>query len=143
MIRTLILVLLLYSQEPVGIVDEAAIRKELEEARKRIYPTYSLVWMITLVAQFQDGTPARGYINCNGSWYKFDEAPDEYSGNNRPFKTDSRGACIFNPSASWFDGGDDDIGNMTCYAQSGARSGKLTFRPHDGGTFIITIPGKE
>lgn len=108
---------------------------ELDRLRAGRYGTRT--GMITVIAQFSDGSPARGTINCNGYWCKFDE--QQYCGPNLPFVTDSRGACIFNPGIEDFD--EDVVEPTTCYATSGTRSGRLSFRPINGSTYVITIPG--
>ena len=105
-------------------------------------PTRSM--MFTVIAQFQDGTPATGEIFCSGYWMKYQdtewvdgEPREPESILNLPFRTDSRGAAIFNPRLDYY----VEEGYEECYALSGARSGKLTFTPRDGGVFYITIPG--
>lgn len=127
MIRHTLLLLLLYSQVPVQTPEE-----ELDEARQRLVDGPRTM-LITVRAQYGDGTPARGYIHCDGTWCKFDERP--ICGQNLPFATDSRGACGFNPSYEYLEEG------MVCHATAGTRSGSLAFTPETGKTYIILIPG--
>jgi hypothetical protein len=148
MIKYLLLTSLLFSQDPSTTVREW---RQALEAKERHTPKKA---MFTLVAQYGDGTPAHGYINCDGGWCKHGggvpdakEQEPEACAPNMPFKTDARGACVFNPPYYWLEsaGGDDEDrpGPFTCYAQAGLRAGKLTFYPSDGGTYIITIPGSR
>jgi hypothetical protein len=89
--RALPLVALLLTQEP-------AI--DLERDRLAMYDGSHLA-LITLIAQYEDGTPARGYIACEGSWYKHaDRDEDTAVGIGLPFKTDARGAIVMNPLLS-------------------------------------------
>jgi len=133
------LLLLLYDQNIIDLNQHQIDHQSLEKERLRAeYKPYSLLWMFTLIAQYPDGTPARGWTNCNEVWCKYDEV--EQCARNLPFKTDGRGAAIFNPPGSWFI--DEDASTLTCYTTAGLRSGKLSFMPYDGGVFYITIPGQ-
>jgi hypothetical protein len=132
--RYLLLLTLLYAQVPAAPVDE------LEQDRLRAQSGSPRTMLITVKAQYGDGTPARGYINCDRVWCKSDE--QQYCASNLPFATDSRGACGFNPSFEWgIDEQDGGYGPMICRATSGTRSGMLIFMPVDGSSYIITIPG--
>ena len=108
--------------------------EELEQARGRLYGGPASL-LVSVQAQYGDGTPARGQIACDGLWCKFDEV--QYCASNLPFQTDSRGVCIFNPSLDYLSDGDP----MVCRATVGTRSGTLTFSPVSGGLYVITIPG--
>jgi hypothetical protein len=91
--RYALLALLLYASS----VDDV----DLEWEEKRTHQSQTEHWMITLVAQHADGSPARGTISCEGEWWKHGDDPEgDDPGqliNWQPFKTDSRGAVIFNP----------------------------------------------
>jgi hypothetical protein len=90
-----------------------------------------------LVAVHRDGTPARGTIACDGLWVKHaDEDKDENYQEwdfRLPFRTDSRGAVVFNPTP-------DMLGDrLTCYAESKGLSGTLTLFIRDGETYSIIV----
>jgi hypothetical protein len=143
--KYLLLTALLFSQQSMTddeyqeeLVRAETIRRQLEQEYIRAQPGGPESMLITVFARFGDGAPARGYISCEGTWCKYDE--QEYCATSLPFKTDSRGACAFNPGFEWL-GDDGHSGYMTCHATSGPRSGKLTFRVEDGGRYVITIPG--
>lgn len=164
MLKYLLLGVLLYSQSPTMTSEEAyqwqkdrlAEKEEAEESRKRALRRGSSLMTFKVVAQYQDGSPARGYVHCSGPWYKYQE--DEWSNAlqkmvepraypNLPFKTDSRGVAFFHPSFNHYvETIDDDASDYfyraeTCHATAGVRSGKLTFTVQDDGTYVITIPG--
>ena len=154
--RLLVLTVLLYGQSIIDL-NQLQIDHEEKERSRLVseYGTFSNFMLFTVIAQYQDGTPARGYIYCSGYWVKFQE--DEWDAKlkkmvppkamlNQPFVTDSRGAAGFNPSKTHYsgtDGDDDYTSTETCHATAGLRSGKLTFTPRDGGVFVITIPGNK
>lgn len=155
LLQTLPLIVL-FSQMP-DLSEQA--KRDLERDKRLALgtPSRTNLIMITVIASYGDGTPVRrGYINCDGHWCKYGGGPTpEYiepgeptepdlCGMNFPFRTDSRGACIFNPPTYWTSDGrsdDDSAGPMTCYAQAGVRAGKQTFYPYNGGVYRITIPG--
>ena len=138
--KYLLLGALLFAQDP-SISDYEAGQRELEQARLRTLSPRHHRLMITVVAQYGDGTPARGYIACDGVWCKYSDE-DERCEQNLPFKTDSRGVCLFNPTPEWLTANSDsDTWSMTCHASDGARTGMLSFTPVDGGIFLITVPG--
>jgi hypothetical protein len=106
--------------------------------------------MFTLVARYGDGTPAQGYISCDGLWCKYGGGKPSPTGQepelcaqSLPFRTDTRGACIFNPSYNDTIDDEGEAIQFVCRATAGTRSGKLTFYPSDGGVHVITIPGEH
>lgn len=56
--------------------------------------------MVTLIATYPDGSPARGQIRCAGIWFKHADETELLVGEALPFETDSRGAVIVNPHVS-------------------------------------------
>lgn len=145
MLRWVLLAALLAQVPTLDSVDKVA-EAELERDRLRLRDRGPKSGIFTIIARFGDGQPARGYISCDGMWCKYGggepvpgEIEPDYCAQNLPFKTDSRGACVFNPPLYWMN--DDENGWMTCHATSGLRSGKLSFTPYNGGVYIITIPG--
>lgn len=103
--RTLLLLLALVAQQSdVDSVDQLQYEKYAAEGATPFDD------MITIQAvHFEDGTPARGTIACNGWWRKFDET--QQGDYNLPFKTDSRGVIVMNP---WI--GQYRYGPMICSA---------------------------
>lgn len=85
--RTLALLAFIAIQEPAIDLEREA--RALREG--------SRLALITLIAQYPDGTPHRGVIQCAGSWFKHQEGPVQY-GTSLPFQTDSRGAIVMNPA---------------------------------------------
>ena len=75
---------------------EPEIDLERERHAMRTGSDYAL---ITLIAQHEDGTPVRGFIQCAGNWHKYQEGPQLY-GEALPFATDARGAIVMNPHLS-------------------------------------------
>ena len=66
------------------------------------YGSFSNYGLVVFIAHHADGTPARGTIACDGLWFKYGDGDDndierklEWA---LPFKTDSLGRAIFNPS---------------------------------------------
>ena len=137
-------VLLLLSQDAtvtdVGPFEQEIVDMELEEARRRLYGDGPSTMLFVVRARFGDGTPARGYISCDGVWCKHDET--EYCEPSLPFKTDARGTCVFSPTRAWMAEDEwGDLRSLTCRAFVGTRFGLVTFTPHDGSVHHITIPG--
>lgn len=90
--------------------------------------------MFVAIAQNEDGTPAIGNIACSGDWYKYvdskEKIPAQWA---LPFRTDSRGAAVFNP---WYD---DDY-YLTCWAASDkGKTGRLYFMLEPGATQYIVV----
>lgn len=104
--RTLILTAFLVTQMP-------DLEQELRLARGG-----SEVAMITLIARYADGTPVRGEIQCAGWWRKFQDGEPEVYAQSLPFKTDSRGAIVMNPSLAdeW----------IVCWSERDGLSGRVT-----------------
>ena len=91
-------------------------------------PTHA---MITLIARYPDGTPAKGgRIGCTGWWFKYSDDPKEQaeqSGEAYMFKADSRGAVILNPNL------DDTY--LHCWAEHRLAKGEVEITEdsfHDG-----------
>jgi len=129
--------LALQDGSPSGLPD--LLRKQLEEERVVAeYGSFPVTGMFVLIARYQDGTPtSKCWISCDGNWCKYDERQVCASG--LPFRADSRGAAIFNPSTLDLEG--ENNVPFSCYANDGKRVGKITFTPYDGGIFYITVPG--
>ena len=79
--------------------------------------------MITIIATYPDGAPAREFIRCEGWWFKHADEDHVTSGLAQPFRVDSRGAVIMNPHVTdeWID----------CWAQENGFYGRVrvTFDP--------------
>jgi hypothetical protein len=137
-------VLLLLSQDPtVTDVDPCAqetANAEVEDAWRRLSTEGPRTVLFVVRASFGDGTPARGYISCDGIWCKHDET--EYCESSLPFKTDARGTCVFSPTQAWLTDEDtEEPRSLTCRAFVGIRFGLVTFVPRDGHVYVIAIPG--
>jgi hypothetical protein len=72
--------------------EDPTIRRD----RYRLYDGSKFA-IVTLVAEHADGTPARGWISCDGHWTKHRDEDTTVGGWNLPFTTDARGAIILNP----------------------------------------------
>ncbi len=72
--------------------------------------------VVTMIATHVDGSPLRGYIQCGGYWTKHVDEDTTIGAPNLPFKTDSRGAVIFNPGIedTW----------IFCFAEDGEYAGE-------------------
>ena len=103
--RTLILTALLVSQMP-----------DLDQ-EFRLTRAGSPQGLVTIIAQYPDGRPARGTISCSGWWRKFQEGAEDYA-LSMPFVTDSRGAIGMNPSL--------DDGWMLCWSEKDGLTGRVT-----------------
>ncbi len=142
MLRMLLLAALLYSQVHADV--------DLERERRAALPSAPRTIMLVVKAEYPDGRPARGYINCDGIWCKYGgrlPGPVDDGENtepdaclpNYPFKTDARGACVFNPSHDWLTQDGEDT-QMRCTAAVGLKRASITFYPVDGKVYTIVVP---
>jgi hypothetical protein len=83
--------------------------------------------LITLIAEYADGTPVRGVIQCAGTWRKYQDGVEFYT-EALPFATDSRGAVIMNPHV------EDEA--IVCWSQQDGVIGRTTV------TFDANAPAK-
>jgi hypothetical protein len=85
--------------------------------------------LVTLIAVHVDGTPVRGFIRCDGEWFKYADEEDVLWGVALPFKTDARGAVVMNPHL--------DIEQLHCWSEDRGMRGDVTVDLSD--THIETI----
>jgi hypothetical protein len=91
--------------------------------------------MITVVATWADGSPVnKGWISCDGNWFKYaDEVDEQITEFGLWFKTDARGAAIFNPAATV-----DDYA-IKCRARKDGKTGEATIWIEDSKVYHIVI----
>jgi hypothetical protein len=113
-----------------GIAFSQASEPTLDEQFARIQPAGTVHALLTIIAEFEDGSPARGVIQCNGTWYKHQE-DDQPLLPQLPFKTDSRGAVIMNPRR--------ETGWIICWSERDGKSGQVTIDFADEPRQVVKI----
>lgn len=101
-----VLIVALLMQEP-----------DLSRDYQALYGPGSELAMITLIATFPDGSPARGFIRCAGNWHKHADEDVVLAGPELPFQVDGRGAIVMNPHV------DDDY--VECWCQERGYYGRV------------------
>ena len=119
--NSLLVLLLLQTTEP-----------DLKWEKKRTL-TGTPYAMFVVIATHEDGRPVRGTIACTGGWFKYADEEKKTISWALPFRTDSRGAAVFNPRY------DDDY-FMSCWATADTGEyGKVSFTLEPGVRRLIMV----
>jgi len=97
---------------------------------------HTVLAAVVFAAQYDDGSPAQGWVGCEGSWHKHQDGPKKEGGQYYMFLTDSRGHMILNPSL--LDLETEDPWSCTARDRVG-RTGQAFFHFIDRGLHVITI----
>ena len=103
---------------PLVFAAQADHLTDFDQGLPPIAEQTSSLRMATIIARYPDGTPVKGFIFCDGYWFKYADEHNRIQGHSLQFRTDSRGAIIMNPSVA------DDV--LTCYCEVGSLSGQVT-----------------
>ena len=101
------------------LLAQAPVEVDLDQDYMRTLRSGSVQAGITLIALHKDGSPARGFIQCAGTWFKHEDVEDNIvSGEELPFRMDSRGAVVMNPHV------DDE--QIHCWAEDKGMLGSVS-----------------
>lgn len=138
--KHLLVTLVLYAQVHQDVILELEIARRNAE---RLRPSTTMKMVFTVIAQHADGSPARGTIACDGEWFKMGAGEQDKAGElvwALPFRTDSRGATIFNPWATDYNDSEGNWFFTTCRARTkDGKTGVVNFQPEDAGVYVVTV----